>query len=66
MTFSMKLKRLRRKRGMTQEALARKAGLSLGFIARLEIGRHEAGRLQLKTLRRLSKALGVPVTGLLG
>ncbi len=36
---AMRLKQLRRQRGLTQQALAEKARLSLGYVARLEIGR---------------------------
>jgi transcriptional regulator with XRE-family HTH domain len=62
MSLAMRLKRLRAERGMTQEQLARKARVSLGYVARLEIGRHDP---KLSTLRRLARALGVPVTELL-
>jgi Helix-turn-helix domain len=34
--FSMKLKRLRESRGMTQQTLAQKSGISRGYLARLE------------------------------
>ncbi len=61
--LAMKLKQLRKKRGITQEGLARKANISLGYVARLEIGRHDP---KISTLRKLSRALGVPVTELLG
>jgi predicted transcriptional regulator len=47
---------------MTQAALAKKAGVSLPYIGRLETGHHDP---KLSTLRRLAKALGVPVTELL-
>jgi transcriptional regulator with XRE-family HTH domain len=57
------IKRLRKRRGLTQQALAVRAGLTLGYIARLEIGMHDP---RLSTLRKLAKALGVPVAGLLG
>jgi len=58
----MRLKAIRERRELTQQELAHKARLSLGYVARLEIGRHEP---TLTTLRRLAKALGVPVTELL-
>jgi len=60
--LSVKLKRLRGQKGMTQEALARKAKVSLGYLARLEIGRHDP---KLGTLQKLAKALGVEVAELL-
>ncbi len=47
---------------MTQEVLARKAKISLGYLARLEIGRHDP---KLSTLVKIARALGVPVTELL-
>jgi len=54
----MNIKRLREQKGWTQEALADKAGLSWGYIARLEIGRHDPS---LSTLVKLAKALKVTV-----
>ncbi len=60
--LAMKLKQLRKKRGVTQEAVARKARISLGYLARLEIGRHDP---KVSTLKRIAKALGVPVAELL-
>jgi transcriptional regulator with XRE-family HTH domain len=58
----MRVKRLRKSREMTQEQLARKADVSLGYIARLETGHHDP---KLSTLVKLARALGVPVTKLL-
>ena len=58
----MKLKSLRGQRGLTQVTLAKKAGVSAGYIARLETCRHDP---KLSTLVKLAKALGVPVTELL-
>jgi len=60
--LGMRIQALRAKRSMTQEALAKKARLSRGYLARIETGRHEP---TLRTLRKLAKALGVPVTALL-
>jgi transcriptional regulator with XRE-family HTH domain len=56
------IKRLRKRRGLTQQALAVRAGLTLGYIARLEIGMHDP---RLGTLRKIAKALDVPVGKLL-
>ena len=42
--------------------LAKKAGVSAGYVARLERFRHDP---KLSTLVRLAKALDVPVTALL-
>ena len=57
-----RLKILRRRRSLTQEALAVKAGLSRTYLARLETARQDP---TLSTLVKLAKALGVPVTALL-
>ena len=58
----MQLKRLRVARGMTQQALAKKASLTQVHIARLESGNHDP---TLGTLQRLAKALKVKVGELL-
>jgi len=47
---------------MTQATLAAKAGVSRGYLSRLEIGQHDP---PLSTLLRLAKALRVPVAELL-
>jgi transcriptional regulator with XRE-family HTH domain len=60
--FVMRLKKLRAERGMTQEALAEKAGISRSYIARLELGQQDP---TLGTLEKLAKALKVPVAKLL-
>jgi putative transcriptional regulator len=52
---------LRRERRLTQEQLAVKAGLTRGYLARLETGRHEP---TLTMLQRLAKALKVTVADL--
>jgi transcriptional regulator with XRE-family HTH domain len=59
----MRLKELRKQRDWTQPVLAKRSGLSPGYIARLETGRHDP---KLSTLVKLAKALGVPVADLLG
>ena len=58
----MKLKHLREQAGLTQEAVAKKAGVSRAYLARLEMGRHDP---PLSRLRKLAEALDVPVTRLL-
>jgi transcriptional regulator with XRE-family HTH domain len=58
------LRRLRRARGLSQSALAAQAGLSRGYLARLETG--ERDNPSLKTVVQLARALRVPVTDLLG
>jgi transcriptional regulator with XRE-family HTH domain len=56
--FVMRLKKLRTDRGMTQEALAKKAGISRTYLARLELGQQDP---TLTTLKNLAKALKVTV-----
>ena len=56
--FVMRLKRLRADREMTQEALAKKAGIARTYLARLELGQQDP---TLGTLRKLAKALKVTV-----
>ena len=56
--LAKQLKRLRAIRGLSQEALARKAHVSRGYLARIEIGRHDP---TLSVLRRLAKGLRVSV-----
>ena len=60
--FTIKLKALRAKRGMSQEALANKAGISRGYLLRLEAGRQDPS---LGILTKLAKALRVKVAELL-
>jgi len=60
--LGMNVRTLRDKRAMTQEVLAKKAGISRGYLARVETGRHEP---TLTMLRKLAKALRVAVTALL-
>jgi len=54
----MKLKKLRVRKNLTQEALAKKVGVSRGYLSRLEMGRHDP---PLSLLRRLADELKVPV-----
>ena len=54
--FCDMLRDLREKAGLTQEALARKANLSLGFIHKLENGKVNPS---WATVKALAKALGV-------
>ena len=49
---------------MKQEALAKRAKVSRGYLAALEAGHKK--NPSLAVLQRLAKALGVPVTALLG
>ncbi len=58
----MRLKTLRKARGMSQEALAERAGISRTYLARLETARQDP---TLSTLEKLAKALKVPIEKLL-
>ena len=49
---------------MTQEKLAKRAKVSRGYLAAIEAGHRK--NPSLAVLKRLAKALGVPVTELLG
>ncbi len=60
--LSMKIKRLRREKKWSQATLAKAAGVSREYLARLELGHHDPS---LTTLQRLARALGVKVTELL-
>lgn len=57
----MRLKQLRADQGMTQETLAKKAGISRVYVARLETGKQDP---TLTTLKKLAKALKVKVAEL--
>jgi len=54
----------RREGKMTQEQLARRAKVSRSYLAALEAGHRK--NPSISVLRRIAKALGVPVTDLLG
>ena len=58
------IERLRSERELTQRALAAKAKVTPGYVAQLERGLRK--NPSLAVLQRLAKALGVPVTELLG
>jgi len=51
------LKRLRLLRGLTQQAMAEKAGIDYKYFQRVESGRWPG--LQLGTIEKLARALGV-------
>ncbi len=61
--IGMKIKRLRKKQGLTQEQLAKKAGLHLVTVGRIESGMRK--NPDLLTRKKLAKALGVDITELL-
>ena len=55
---------LRRREGLSQHALAAKAGVDVMTISRLESGKKK--RLEIEPLARLAQALGVTTDHLLG
>ena len=57
------IKRIRKSKGLTQMQLAERAKVSQAYIAMLEAD--EKCNPTLNTLKRIAKALGVPVTKLL-
>jgi transcriptional regulator with XRE-family HTH domain len=60
--FGVALKRVRHKRGLSQEALAEAAGLSANFVGEMERGLKAPG---LGVIVRLARALDVSVHDLL-
>jgi transcriptional regulator with XRE-family HTH domain len=60
--IAMQIKALRDLQKITQKELAARAGISRGYLARLETGRHDP---TITTLEKLAKALNVPVGRLL-
>ncbi len=58
---AVRLKGLRLKCGMSQDVLAKKAGISRGYLLRLEAGRQDP---TVGTLEKLAKALKVRVARL--
>ncbi len=61
--MGMRLKRLREAKGLSQAALAKRAAITREYVNKLEAGRYDP---TIGTLRRLARALGAPVTELLG
>jgi XRE family transcriptional regulator of biofilm formation len=57
------LRRMREDKGWTQRDLAKVAKVTPGYVAQLEMGVRKNPSLEI--LKRLAKALGVPVTALL-
>lgn len=60
----LKVGYLRRQRAMTQEQLAEKVGISLGFLSQIEAPNMAIG-ISLATLFSLAEALEVPASKLL-
>jgi XRE family transcriptional regulator of biofilm formation len=61
--LSTVLKMLRRERGMTQDEIGRRAKVTKPYLSQLETGVRK--NPSLPVLKRLAKALGVPVAALL-
>jgi transcriptional regulator with XRE-family HTH domain len=61
--LSMVLRTLRATKGLTQVDLAKRASITQSYLAELERGGKK--NPSLVVLKRLAKALGVPVTALL-
>lgn len=61
--FGAMLKTLREQKGLTQVELAERAGIVQGYLAMIESG--ERKNPSLDVLKRIAKALGVPLTELL-
>ena len=61
-TFINRLKALRRKHGWSQYRLAKEAGMSREYLARLELGQQDP---TLGTMTKISKAFGVELVELL-
>jgi len=60
--LAVRLKALRERRGLSQEKLAARAGLSRPHLARLENARQDP---TLGTIEKIAKALRVPIAELL-
>lgn len=60
--LSRNLVRMRRQRGMTQEALALEAGLHRTFVAHVE---RQARNIALDNIEKFARALGVSIHELL-
>ncbi len=61
MTVATTLRWWRRRRGLTQAELARRARTTQAVISRIESGQ----RLPLRTLQRIAAVLGVPLRNLI-
>jgi transcriptional regulator with XRE-family HTH domain len=60
--LARRIKTVREARGLSQQALADKAGVSRGYLARLEGGHHDP---TVGTVAKLARALGVKLIDLL-
>lgn len=60
--FGANLRRIRLKRGFTQEELAHRVGMDVSYLSELENGRKEPC---LRKMKEVSQALGIPLAELL-
>ncbi len=60
--FDNHIKKVRKRKGMTQVQLGKKLGISQGRVSEIE---HLDYRPTIKTCRRIAKALGVDITELI-
>lgn len=58
-----KVRELRKARGWLQQELADRAGVNMQTVSNLETGRHAP---EFPTLMKVARALGVPLSELLG
>lgn len=58
--LAIRIERLRKQRGMTQEELAEKAGLNRSYFWDIEAGRN----ISVKTAYKIARALGVKLSQL--
>ena len=58
MKFVFRLRLIRERRGLTQDALAKKVGVRQATISDLETGKSQ--RITFRLLERLARELGVP------
>ena len=63
-SVGLKIGYIRRQRGMTQEQLAERAGISLGFLSQIEAPGISVG-ISLATLFSIAEVLNVPAYKLL-
>lgn len=57
-TFGEKIKQLRAEKGITQEKLASKAGVSVDFLSLIERGKNAPS---FKNIEKIAKAFGVEI-----
>jgi len=63
MTLKVAIRHAREAQGLSQLELAKRAKVAQGYISDLEAGRKKNAGIEV--LKRLAKALGMPVTALL-